>query len=356
MRGLVDNLTSTSTKQKPLLQVLSGKRLQTPPVWLMRQAGRFLPEYRAIRSTSSSFMDFCFSPAKAAEATLQPIRRFGFDAAILFSDILVIPEALGQKVSFEQGEGPRLDPLDSVASVRSLRNEIDMKCLEPVFETVDRVKSALPKPVAFIGFCGAPWTVATYMIAGRGTRDQEPARTFAYRHPEVFQDLIDLLVRASIEYLGRQIQAGVEVVQLFDSWAGVLPTMEFKRWSLEPMVKIADAVKSQYPHVKVIAFPRGAGTRMALFTECSAIDGIGLDTAEDCHWVSQFVQPHKTVQGNLDPLALRAGGDALRDAVRSIVSSLSGGPHIFNLGHGILPDTPVENVELLLQELRHNGN
>lgn len=297
-------------------------------------------------------MDFCFSPSMAAEATVQPIRRFGFDAAILFSDILVMPAAFGQKVTFEQGEGPRLPPIEDIGGLNLLRDEADLRLLEPVFETVERVRSELDEKTALIGFCGAPWTVATYMIAGRGTPDQAPARLFAYRHPEAFAALLDKLVRGSVDYLERQVKAGVEVVQIFDSWAGVLPNPAFERWSLEPFKAIATDLKKRCPEVRIIAFARGVGTRMARFLECPAIDALGIDTSEDTEWVAAQIQPYKAVQGNLDPLVLKAGGNSLEAEVHRIVDAFSGGPHIFNLGHGILPDTPISHVEDMLRYIR----
>ncbi len=251
--------------QKPLLAALAGQRRPVPPIWLMRQAGRYLPEYREIRGKAASFLDFCYTPARAFEATLQPIRRFGFDAAILFSDILVLPDALGQTVAFETGEGPRLDPIGDAAGFARLREEPDWEKLSPVFETLDRLKTALPAEVALIGFCGAPWTVASYMIAGRGTPDQAPARLFAYREPKLFAALISRLVEASAAYLLRQIEAGAEAVQIFDSWAGVLPPAEFERWCVAPMAAIVAKVSAHAPQTPIIAFPRGAGSQLAKF-------------------------------------------------------------------------------------------
>lgn len=337
---------------KIFLQTLDGLTTTTPPLWMMRQAGRYLPEYREIRASVPTFLDFCYSPKLATEATLQPIRRFGFDAAILFSDILVVPDALGQKVSFEQGEGPRLPPILSAEDFAKLNHEIDLAKLNPVFETIDRVKSALPANVALIGFCGAPWTVASYMIAGKGTPDQAPARMFAYQHPELFQKLIDLLVESSIAYLERQFVAGVEAVQIFDSWAGVLPTREFERWCLKPVLAIVEGVKARVPHARIIAFPRGVGSHLTAFTSHPAINALGLDTAADPVWAAAHVQPYKAVQGNLDPLALIAGGDALDQSVDLIKSAFNGKPYIFNLGHGILPHTPISYVEQLVSRVR----
>ncbi len=281
----------------------------------MRQAGRYLPEYREIRAKAPTFLDFCYAPKLAAEATLQPICRFGFDAAILFSDILVVPDALGQKVTFEGNEGPRLDPIVTLKDFGRLQEEIDLSRLLPVFETIERVKTALPPETALIGFCGAPWTVASYMIAGKGTSDQEPARLFAYRKPELLQRLIDRLVEASIAYLGRQIDAGVEAVQIFDSWAGVLPAGEFERWCLAPIKAIAAGVKRRQRNVKVIAFPRGVGARLAAFADEAGTEALGLDSAVDPLWAARNIPRGVVIQGNLDPLALVAGGRRLRRAL-----------------------------------------
>jgi uroporphyrinogen decarboxylase len=317
----------------------------------MRQAGRYLPEYRAIRAKAESFLDFCYTPAFATEATLQPIRRFGFDAAILFSDILVIPDALGQRVSFETGEGPRLDALTTPNAIERL-SELSLDRLAPVFETIERVKGALPQQTAFIGFCGAPWTVASYMIAGRGTPDQAPARLFAYQYPDAFQLLIDRLVDASIAYLSRQIEAGVEAVQIFDSWAGVLPLGEFERWCRKPIANIILGLRARHPQARIIAFPRGAASHIATFAEKTGATAIGLDTAVDPDWATQFVPDDVVLQGHLDPLVLIAGGDAQDAAVREILNAYRSRPHIFNLGHGILPQTPIEHVEALLRQIR----
>ena len=337
---------------KIFIKTLDGQVTSKPPLWMMRQAGRYLPEYREIRASVPTFLDFCYSPKLAMEATLQPIRRFGFDAAILFSDILVVPDALGQKVSFEQGEGPRLPPISSAEDFAGLREEIDLEKLSAVFETIDRVKSALPADVALIGFCGAPWTVASYMIAGKGTPDQAPARLFAYRHPALFQRLIDLLVESSISYLERQFRAGVEAVQIFDSWAGVLPALEFEAWCLKPVLAIVEGVKSRVPDARIIAFPRGVGSHLRAFCDHPAINALGLDTATDPLWAARVIQPLKPVQGNLDPLALIAGGDALDRSVDLIKSAFDGKPYIFNLGHGIQPVTPIAHVEQLVRRVR----
>ena len=337
---------------KPILRALSGETLDPPPVWMMRQAGRYLPEYREIRATANGFMDFCYTPALAAEATLQPIRRFGFDAAILFSDILVVPDAFGQPVSFEAGEGPRLDPIETPEGLTRLAARIDLGRLQPVFETIRAVAPQLGSETAFLGFCGAPWTVASYMIAGRGTPDQGPARSFAYRWPDAFQSLIDRLVEGSIVYLRAQLDAGVDAVQIFDSWAGVLPGREFRRWCAEPMRRIAEGVKATHPQARIIAFPRAANAHLGWMSKIDAFDCLGLDTSADVESVARDVQPHRCVQGNLDPLVLIEGGAALDQAVDDIRRALGRGPHIFNLGHGITPQTPIAHVERMLARAR----
>ncbi len=337
---------------KPFLAVLAGERQARPPVWLMRQAGRYLPEYREIRAQAASFLDFCYTPAFAVEATLQPIRRFGFDAAILFSDILVIPDALGQCVTFETGEGPRLDPIGDAEGFERLRPEPDWTKLAPAFETLDRLKTALPGDVALIGFCGAPWTVASYMIAGRGTPDQAPARLFAYREPVLFAALIDRLVDASAEYLLRQIAAGAEAVQIFDSWAGVLPPAEFERWCLAPVEALIAKVKARAPGTPVIAFPRGAATQLSKFAGLDGIAAIGLDTAVEPAAAVAALPGPVALQGNLDPLALIAGGAALDQGVDRVLAGFADRAHIFNLGHGILPETPIAHVERMLKRVR----
>jgi uroporphyrinogen decarboxylase len=341
-----------TTSEKPLLAVLHGEARSVPPLWLMRQAGRYLPEYREIRAKASSFIDFCYDPAAAAEVTLQPIRRFGFDAAILFSDILVVPDALGQKVSFETGEGPRLEAIEAPEHMSRLKEVVDLERLGPVFETIDRVKSALPQETAFIGFCGAPWTVASYMIAGKGVVDQAPARLFAYRHKEAFQRLIDLLTQASIAYLVRQLEAGVEVVQIFDSWAGSLPPLEFETWVVDPIRKIVEGVKAKRAEAPIIAFVRGAGAHLESLVDRLGADAYGLDTAADPIASCSVTRRRAALQGNLDPLALLVGGAALEREVLSVLRGFENHPHIFNLGHGVLPQTPVEHVEQLLKLVR----
>jgi uroporphyrinogen decarboxylase len=341
-----------SAPSKPLLAALAGVRRSRPPLWLMRQAGRYLPEYRAIRAQTPSFLDVCYNPKLASEVTLQPIRRFGFDAAILFSDILVVPDALGQHVRFEEGEGPRLKPIESSADFAALREEPDWARLAPVFETIERVKPSLAADTALIGFCGAPWTVASYMIAGRGTPDQAPARLFAYQHPEVFAALIDRLVEASAAYLERQFRAGVEAVQIFDSWAGVLPPGEFERWSLGPIARIVARLRAALPHAPIIAFPRGAATQLGKFAGVEGLAAIGLDTSVEQRVAAAALPERLTLQGNLDPLALLAGGAALDAGVERVLQGFAGRAHIFNLGHGILPETPIAHVDRLVALVR----
>lgn len=337
---------------KPLLRVLAGERVSVPPIWLMRQAGRYLPEYRRIREEAESFLSLCFNPRLAAEVTLQPIRRFAFDAAIVFSDILVVPHALGQRVRFEVGEGPRLDALSEPDALQRLRPTIDHAALAPVYETIAQVKSQLPLAVALVGFCGAPWTVATYMIAGRGTADQLPARLFAYQHPRAFAELIERLVDASSAYLAGQFEAGADAVQIFDTWAGILPDEEFRKWCTEPVARIVATVRSRIPEARIIGFPRGAGTRLERYLAAVPVDAIGLDWMVDLSFAREHLQKQRPIQGNLDPLALLAGGDTLDRAVDAILDAFAEGPFIFNLGHGVLPETPVAHVEQLVARVR----
>jgi uroporphyrinogen decarboxylase len=342
-------------RTKSLLRVLEGESNAVPPLWLMRQAGRYLPEYRAIREKCENFLDLCFNPDLAAEVTLQPIRRFGFDAAILFSDILVVPHALGQRVSFVVNEGPRLDPIDSPSALDRLHGDIDHKVLAPVYETIGLVKAKLSADTALLGFCGAPWTVATYMIAGCGTSEQVPARRFAYRHRDAFAKLIDMLVEASAAYLIRQFQAGVDAVQIFDTWAGVLPPDEFETWCIAPCAKIIAAVRKAVPSAKIIGFPRGAATKLTRYVESVPVDAVGLDWMIELGFARDRIQSRRPVQGNLDPLVLLAGGAALDRAIDAILAAFAPGPFIFNLGHGILPETPIAHVERLIARVRHSG-
>jgi len=336
---------------KPILNVLDGYRQPIPPVWLMRQAGRYLPEYRAVREKVGGFLDLCFNPELAAEVTLQPVRRFGFDAAILFSDILVVPLALGRKVEFLAGEGPKLEPLRDAAALQGMRETIDEKVLAPIYETVQRVKAALDDRTTLIGFCGAPWTVATYMVAGEATPDQAPARLFAYRDPENFSFLIDCLVQASIDYLVGQLKAGAEVVQIFDTWAGILGPEQFQRWCIEPTQKIVAGVREKIRNAKIIGFPRGANAMALPYVEMTGVNAIGIDWTFARAIARDVLQPRTSVQGNVDPLALLAGGAALDHEVDDVMAMLSAGPLIFNLGHGILPDTPIVNVERMLKRV-----
>ena len=339
---------------KAILDVLNHQPRSPPPIWLMRQAGRYLPEYRALREKAGDFLTLCFTPDLAAEVTLQPVRRFGFDAAILFSDILVIPHALGQAVRFAVGEGPQLDPIADRQALMRLRLELDHGVLAPIYETIRRVKASLAPDVALLGFCGAPWTVASYMIAGHGTPDQQPARMFAYGDPEAFAGLIDKLVDASAAYLVRQLQAGVDAVQIFDTWAGVLPAEEFARWCIGPAQRIVANVRSQVPDAKVIGFPRGVGAGLLRYVEDVPVDAVGLDWMADPAFVRDQIQWRVPVQGNLDPLALLAGGSALDQGVDNILAAFSERPFIFNLGHGILPQTPIAHVEQMIARVRRS--
>ncbi len=335
--------------EKPLLAVLGGATLKRPPVWFMRQAGRYLPEYRSIRAQAGSFLNLCYNPELAAEVTLQPIERFHFDAAILFADILLVPHALGQDLSFVENEGPRLTPIANVGDLSRLRNGLDQDRVGRVYETVKLVRERLPADVALIGFCGAPWTVATYMVSGG--KDRSAALLWALRDPDGFAKLIDRLVSASVDYLCHQIDAGAEAVQIFDSWAGELSPALFSRWCIEPVKAIMKGVKARHPLVPVIAFPRGAGSKTSILSELGA-DAIGIDTAEDPVAVRSLLGKTVPLQGNLDPLALIAGGRTLDDAIAHVLSAMSGGPHIFNLGHGIRPDTPIEHVEQAVRRIR----
>jgi uroporphyrinogen decarboxylase len=337
---------------KPLMRVLNGEVLSPPPVWLMRQAGRYLTEYRQTRLKARSFLDLCYTPKLAAEVTLQPIRRFHFDAAIIFSDILVVPDAFGQKVDFESGEGPRLAPIASADDLDQLYDTIDLDHLVPVFEAIGLVRQALPAKTALIGFCGAPWTVASYMIAGRGTPDQAPARLFAYRQPDVFAELIARLTEGSMAYLSRQIEAGADCIQIFDTWAGALAPLEFEKWCVAPVKKIIAELRARHPGTKIIAFPRGAGLALTNYAAATGVDAIGLDTSVDPAVADALMPKHLPVQGNLDPLALIAGGAPLESAIGKIRSAFRTRPHVFNLGHGILPETPLDNVEALISAVR----
>lgn len=337
-------------KSKPLLDVLSGKNVDSPPMWLMRQAGRYLPEYRALRAEKGGFLELINDSEAAAEVTLQPIRRFGFDGAILFSDILVVPHALGQDLWFETGEGPRLAPKLVDHALETLSQASQR--LDPVYGTVRRVAAALPPQTAFLGFAGSPWTVATYMVAGQGSRDQSETRRMAYADPAAFQAIIDAIVTMSIDYLAKQVEAGVEAVQLFDSWAGSLSPSQFERWVIAPNAAIVAGLRARCPQVKIIGFPKGAGGKLAAYACETGVDAIGLDETVDPAWAHRELPAGLPVQGNLDPLALIAGGEELEDASRRVLDALADRPHIFNLGHGILPDTPIAHVEQLVGIVR----
>jgi uroporphyrinogen decarboxylase len=318
----------------------------------MRQAGRYLPEYRQLRAEAGSFLSLCYNPELAAEITLQPIRRFGFDAAILFSDILVVPQALGQKLWFVQGEGPRLEPVASRERLAEIDRLADDRMLAPIIETVRRVRSALPRETGFIGFCGAPWTVATYMVAGRGTPDQGPARALFAADPALFQAIIDRIVTASIAYLNDQIAAGVDAVQIFDSWAGVLSAEDFRRWCIAPTKRIVEGVRGVHPQIRIIGFPRGAGNLIPDYVRGTGVDAVGLESGIDRSFVRNEIQCLVPVQGHLDPQILRAGGPELERETEAILAAFGDAPFVFNLGHGILPDTPIAHVERLLKAVR----
>lgn len=338
------------TADRPLLAVLRGDRRDPPPVWLMRQAGRYLPEYRALRAQKGGFLELVHDSAAAAEVTLQPIRRFGFDGAILFSDILVIPHALGQELTFEAGEGPRLAPRLAEHALDSL--VVAPERLSPVFETVRRVAAALPPQTTFLGFGGSPWTVATYMVAGQGSKEQAEARRMAYRDPGAFGAIIDQLVTATVDYLSGQIEAGVHAVQLFDSWSGSLAPAEFERWVIAPTQAIVDRLRRRHPETPIIGFPKGAGEKLPAYARETRVDALGLDETIDPYWADKALPQGLPVQGNLDPLALITGGAALEQAVASIRGAFATRPHVFNLGHGILPDAPIAHVERLLELVR----
>ncbi len=346
--------TTIRSRHCRFLQPFAGQVVTPPPIWLMRQAGRYLPEYREVRAQAGSFLDLCYNPALASEVTLQPIRRYGFDAAILFSDILVVPDALGQKVDFIEGEGPRLAAITDSAAMTGLGLAKARGKFASVAETVKRIRQDLPHDVALIGFCGAPWTVATYMIAGRGTPDQAAARLWAYRDPEGFSSLINLLTEASVEYLAGQVAAGADVLQIFDTWAGNLPSGQFDRWVIQPTREIVRQLRLRGIDVPIIGFPRGGSNRSRRFAEQTRVDGIGCDTAMSVGTMRSLAETH-VVQGNLDPLLVVVGGRAMDDRVRIILDMMRGKRFIFNLGHGIVPETPPDNVARLVDLVRSEG-
>jgi uroporphyrinogen decarboxylase len=334
-----------------LLQTLRGEKQDIPPVWLMRQAGRYLPEYRALRAEKGGFLALVNDSDAAAEITMQPIRRFGMDGAILFSDILIVPMALGQDLWFETGEGPRLAPVIQSADVlEGLRP--DLSALEPVYGTVRRVAGMLPPSTTFLGFAGSPWTVATYMIAGQGSREQSEARRLAYADPALMQSLIDRIVGCTITYLLGQIEAGAEAVQLFDSWSGSLSPEQFDQWVIAPTAQIVAALRAKAPGTPIIGFPKGVGGKLAMYAHETGVDAIGLDETVDPLWADKALPKGMPVQGNLDPLALIAGGSALDGAISRILLAFADRPHVFNLGHGIQQDTPIAHVEQLLTRVR----
>jgi uroporphyrinogen decarboxylase len=341
---------SITTDSKTLLSVLKGDRKAVPPVWLMRQAGRYLPEYRALRAEKGGFLALATDPEAAAEVTLQPIRRFGFDGAILFSDILMVPWALGQDLTFGVGEGPRLAPALVDSALANLQPSPER--LEPVYATVSRVAAALPPETTFLGFAGSPWTVATYMVAGQGSKDQGETRRAAYGDPVAFAEIIDAIAAMTVDYLSAQIEAGVEAVQLFDSWAGSLSPAQFERWVIAPNAAIVAGLKARHPDTPIIGFPKGAGGKLPAYARETGVDALGLDETVDPAWADRNVPQGMPVQGNLDPLALIAGGAALDDAIDRVLAAFADRPHIFNLGHGILPDTPIAHVEALLARVR----
>ncbi len=335
---------------KKLLSVLKGEQVAVPPVWLMRQAGRYLPEYRALRANKGGFLALVHDSDAAAEVTLQPIRRFGFDGSILFSDILVIPHALGQDLWFEEGEGPRLAPTLVDHDLSALAKAPER--LAPIYETVRKVRAGLPSETTFLGFAGSPWTIATYMVAGQGSRDQSAARRMAYSDRAAFSAIIDAIVELTVDYLAQQIEAGVDAVQLFDSWAGSLSPAQYEDWVIAPTVRIVQALKARHPETPIIGFPKGSGGKICAYARETGLDAVGIDETVDPHWAHANLPKDLPVQGNLDPLALIAGGPVLAQATDRILQAFSDRPHIFNLGHGILPDTPIAHVEQLLRHVR----
>lgn len=343
-----------SQSDKRFLQALARRPVDRPPFWFMRQAGRYLPEYRAVRETAGGFLDLCYTPDFAVEVTLQPIRRYHMDAAILFADILVIPDALGQPVAYQAGEGPVLEPIRSAAAVARLQTGRVVDHLAPVFETLRRLRTDLPDDVALIGFAGAPWTVATYMVEGGGSPDHAVTKRWALGNEPGFETLIDMLVDATVDYLSAQIDAGAEAVQLFDTWAGALPASGFRRWCVEPTRRIVAALKDAHPGVPVIGFPRGVGANYLAYVKETGVDGISIDSSVSPAWAAATLQPLCAVQGNLDPQYLVTGGDAMLAEARSILEALSDGPYVFNLGHGIVPQTPPEHVAVL-SDLLHGS-
>jgi len=338
---------------KLLLETLKGNPGNRVPFWFMRQAGRYLPEYRKVRATAPSFMDFCYNPDKATEVTLQPIRRYGMDGAILFADILVVPDGLGQKVWFEQGFGPKLTPVTDRKSYNELSLSGFHNKVGNVYETVRRLRKELPEDVTLIGFAGAPWTVATYMIGGQGSKDHAAARQLGYGDPELFGKILDILVEATAEYLCAQIEAGADVVQIFDSWSAALPETMFNRWVIEPTRSIVEKVRAKHSETPIIGFPRLAGALLPSYVDTTGVDGVSLDTGVPTAWAATEVQNKVCVQGNLDPHLVVSGGDMMIEEANRILEAFKNGAHIFNLGHGFVPETPPENVALLSETIKN---
>lgn len=336
---------------KRFLETLKGNKTDRPPFWFMRQAGRYLPEYLKTRADAGSFLELVYNPDLAVEVTLQPIRRYHPDAAILFSDILVIPHALGQKTWFEVGHGPRLEKLEGEKDLSRLNIDKIHKTLGPIYETVSGLASSLPSDVALIGFAGSPWTVATYMAQGSGSPDQRAAKIWAYTDPVGFSKLMDILVEATSQYLIKQVDAGAEALQLFDTWAGSLMDNGFEVWSIEPTTRIINQVRETHPDIPFLGFPRGAGEKYPLYAVSTGVDAVSIDTGMSPKWAAENIQPHVAVQGNLDPLMVVSGGQPMLDRTGEILVALNEGPHIFNLGHGFVPETPPENVAALSQYL-----
>lgn len=348
------NTASDRKTPKPFLQVFKGEVISPPPIWMMRQAGRYLSEYREVRAGISSFLEFCYTPDAAVEVTLQPLRKFGFDASILFADILVIPDALGQKVEFKEGEGPVLEPIRDLAGLQKLNVDGVVSHLAPVFETLKRLSVEIPETTGLIGFAGAPWTVAVYMVEGRGRTECERARAWAYRAPDEFQVLMDILVDATSRYLLAQVKAGAEVLQLFDSWSGVLSVSQFRSLVIEPTRRIVETVKASAPDVPIIGFPRQGGVMIPEYVAETGVDGVSLDHSVPLDWARREIPESCVLQGNLDNRLLVVGGDALDQGVDDILEAMKGRRFIFNLGHGIVPQTPPEHVQRVIDRIRGN--